>query len=71
VNLVVSSGPLRGDINLDGQVDKLDLALIKYALNAPAAGPEDPRDLNHDGIINSDDARILKALCAHPKRAIK
>jgi beta-lactam-binding protein with PASTA domain len=65
VNLVVSTGPLRGDINLDGVVDKLDLALITAALNTPASGPDDPRDLNHDGLINILDARILVTLCTY------
>ncbi len=66
VNLVVSSGPLRGDINGDGEVDTLDLALITAVLNKPASGPNDPRDLNHDGVINALDARILVTLCTHP-----
>jgi len=66
VALVVSSGPLPGDINLDGEVDKLDLAYITSALNTPASGPNDPRDLNHDGVINALDARILITLCTHP-----
>jgi beta-lactam-binding protein with PASTA domain len=65
VNLVVSTGPLRGDLNLDGEIDKLDLALITNALNTPASGPSDPRDLNHDGVINVLDARILATLCTH------
>jgi hypothetical protein len=65
VNLVLSTGPLRGDLNLDGEIDKLDLALITKALNTPASGPADPRDLNHDGVINVLDARILATLCSH------
>lgn len=70
VNLVVSSGPLRGDLNLDGQVDKLDLDIILAALNKPASGPNDPRDLNHDGVISALDARILVTLCSHAGCAI-
>jgi hypothetical protein len=66
VNLVVSTGPIRGDINLDGQVDSLDVQLINEALNAPSAGPNDPRDLNHDGVINSVDVRIEQRLCTYP-----
>jgi Dockerin type I domain/PASTA domain/Divergent InlB B-repeat domain len=66
VNLVVSSGPMRGDLNGDGQVDKLDLAIITSALNQPASGPGDVRDLNGDGVINALDARILVTLCTHP-----
>ncbi len=70
VSLTVSTGPMRGDINSDGQVDKLDLALITSALNTPASGPNDPRDLNHDGVINILDARILVTLCTNPGCAI-
>jgi hypothetical protein len=56
----------RGDINGDGQVDRLDVALITAALNSRASGPDDPRDLNHDGVINALDARIVVSLCTHP-----
>jgi beta-lactam-binding protein with PASTA domain len=70
VSLTVSTGPVRGDINSDGQVNKLDLALITSALNTPASGPNDPRDLNHDGVINILDARILVTLCTNPGCAI-
>jgi beta-lactam-binding protein with PASTA domain len=70
VSFVVSTGPLRGDINLDGQVDKRDLALITAVLNTPASGPNDPRDLNHDGVINVLDARILVTLCTYAACAI-
>ncbi len=69
---ILHSGPaIRGDINGDGQVDKLDLALITSALNTPSAGPGDPRDLNNDGVINALDARILVTLCTHPGCATK
>ncbi len=67
VSLVVSSGapaPLRGDINGDGQVDKLDVALVTAALNKPAAA-NDPRDLDHNGVINVVDARLVATLCTH------
>jgi PASTA domain/Dockerin type I domain len=64
VNLVVSSGAMKGDINGDGQVDKLDVALVMAALNKPAAA-NDPRDLDHNGIINVVDARAVTLLCTH------
>jgi hypothetical protein len=69
VNLVVSSGRLRGDVNGDGQVDVRDFVLILEAFDK-RAGPNDPRDLNHDGIINLRDAFILTTLCTHPACAI-
>lgn len=55
----------RGDVNDDFQVDKNDLALVTSVLNTPASGPNDPRDLNHDGVINALDARILVTLCTY------
>jgi hypothetical protein len=57
---------IRGDLNGDGIVDKADVALITDALNTPANGPNDARDLNHDGVINALDARIVVTLCTHP-----
>lgn len=57
---------IRGDFNGDGHVDKDDLNFILAALNTPANGPNDARDLNHDGVINALDARILVTLCTKP-----
>jgi Dockerin type I domain len=57
---------IRGDLNGDGIVDKSDVAVIMDALNTPANGPNDARDLNHDGVINLLDARIAATLCTHP-----
>jgi hypothetical protein len=72
VSLVVSSGVavIRGDVNRDGQVDVLDLALILQAFNKHV-GPNDARDLNRDGIVNLRDAVILVQLCTHPLCARK
>jgi hypothetical protein len=56
---------IRGDLNGDGQVDRADLNIIMDVLNTPANGPNDARDLNHDGVINVLDARILVTLCTH------
>jgi hypothetical protein len=60
-----------GDLNGDGQVDTSDLNIILAALNTPANGPSDARDLNHDGVINALDARILVTLCTHSGCAIQ
>jgi len=57
---------LRGDLNGDSKVDIDDLNILDGALNTPANGPSDARDLNHDGIINALDARILVTLCTRP-----
>ncbi len=57
---------IRGDLDGDGSVDKDDLNIILAALNTRATGPHDARDLNHDGVINALDARILVTLCTKP-----
>jgi hypothetical protein len=57
----VSSGQTNIDL-LYGSVT----AKITDALNTPASGPSDARDLNHDGVINALDARIAVTLCTHP-----
>lgn len=57
---------IRGDLNGDHQVDSEDLAIVQGAMNTTAAGPNDARDLNHDGVINALDARILTTLCTFP-----
>lgn len=59
-------GTVKGDLNGDGKVDTDDLNILDSALNTPANGPNDARDLNHDGVINALDARILVTLCAKP-----
>lgn len=66
VRVISGVARARGDVNGDGQVNKNDLALIMGALNAPASGPNDVRDVNHDGVINLLDARILVTLCTYP-----
>jgi beta-lactam-binding protein with PASTA domain len=70
VNLVISSGALRGDVNGDGQVDILDLIAVLEAFGT-RVGPGDPRDLNGDGIINLKDAAILVTLCTNAGCAIR
>jgi sugar lactone lactonase YvrE len=70
VRVIKGVARARGDVNGDGQVDKVDLGLIMEALNTPANGPNDPRDLNHDGVINLLDARILVTLCTYPGCAV-
>ena len=55
-----------GDANGDGRVDQADLNIIQAALNTPANGPNDARDLNQDGVINALDASILVTLCTNP-----
>jgi hypothetical protein len=58
-----------GDIDRDGDVDLNDLNIVLVARNTPASGPDDSRDLNHDGTIDALDARILTTLCTRPRCA--
>ena len=68
VNLVLSTGALRGDVNHDGQVDILDLIAILEAFGKNQCG--DPRDLNGDRVINLKDVSILVSLCTNTACAI-
>jgi VCBS repeat-containing protein len=61
--------PLRGDIDLDGDVDLADVNLLIAARNAAASGPNDIRDLNADGRVDGLDARIDATLCTRPRCA--
>jgi hypothetical protein len=60
---VVVRVALRGDVDLDGDVDRSDTALILAARGQAAGGPNDLRDLNGDGRIDVLDARIDATLC--------
>ena len=62
-------GGKRGDLNGDGRVDTADINILTSLLNTPAHGPNDARDVNHDGVINALDARILVTLCTYPRCA--
>jgi hypothetical protein len=60
--------PKRGDINNDGVLNATDLKLVLAARNKPASGPNDPRDLDHDGKITVLDVRIEVILINQAKR---
>jgi hypothetical protein len=53
--------PAPGDLDGDNDADVYDLIIIINALGTPAAGPDDPRDLNHDGTIDALDAQLFIA----------
>jgi YVTN family beta-propeller protein len=61
VNLVVSSGPLVGDVNGDGVVNCLDLQLVKAAFGSKRGQPayNANADVNGDGVINIVDLSIV------------
>ena len=62
---------IAGDFDGDGDVDRNDLNIILAARNTPASGPDDPRDLDGDGMITGLDARKLVLLCTRPRCAIE
>jgi hypothetical protein len=64
--LLVAHFRLIGDLDRDGDVDQNDMAIILAARNTSASGPDDPRDLDHDGKITVLDARILATLFTKP-----
>lgn len=58
------SRTLDGDLNGDGTIDKLDVALISQNLNKPASVlPE--ADVDNDGRITALDARRLATICSN------
>ncbi|TFW13196.1 dockerin type I domain-containing protein [Duganella callida] len=61
-----SASATAGDLNNDGTVDRDDVNILLQSLNAPASGPNDPRDLDHDGSITALDVRKLVAACTLP-----
>lgn len=53
------------DINRDGTVDRADIELI-FAARGTRAAPGEPRDVDGDGTITTNDARICTLRCAKP-----
>lgn len=58
------------DFDADGDIDRDDLNVILAARNQPAAGADDPRDLDGDGVITALDARQFTLLCTRPRCAM-
>jgi hypothetical protein len=58
--------PTPGDLNDDGSIDINDLNLLK-SLFGQAAAPNDPADVNADGVINVLDYRKTIQLCTKPR----
>jgi hypothetical protein len=53
----------RCDVDGDGDIDKLDLALISKARGQRASSPTDPRDGNGDGKIDAADVKACTVKC--------
>jgi hypothetical protein len=53
----------RCDADVDGDVDRDDLTIIRAATRTDASGPTDPRDGNGDGKINAADVRYCTLRC--------
>lgn len=62
---------LKCDVDNNGRIDKVDLGLIQSAIQAgaPATGPDDPRDADNNGLINSGDGRICALRCKYAQCA--
>lgn len=55
-----------GDIDHDCDVDRDDLNIVLASIGSAATGPDDPRDINIDGMITLSDADELVLLCTNP-----
>ncbi|MBY0234610.1 MAG: hypothetical protein K2W93_06500, partial [Burkholderiaceae bacterium] len=61
-DLTISAKITACDVDLDGDVDTTDLALIRAGIGkTPTAG--DPRDANGDGLIDARDVRACTFKC--------
>jgi streptogramin lyase len=58
------------DVDLDGDIDKLDLREISRA-RGQVALPNDPRDANQDGVITPSDTKVCIPLCTLANCAIQ
>jgi hypothetical protein len=58
-----------GDIDSDGDIDTTDIQAINASRNTPATSPDDPRDLDGDGMITLYDARKAVLMCTRPRCA--
>jgi hypothetical protein len=61
-----SSPPLDGDVNGDGHVDRADIAIVFATRGTLADGPDDPRDMDGDGLITVGDGRLIVYECTRP-----
>jgi YD repeat-containing protein len=62
---------LKCDVDNNGRIDRADISLIQQAVvtRAPVSGPDDPRDADSSGVINSIDSRLCVLRCKYPSCA--
>ena len=61
---------VRGDFDVDGDVDISDVKTLQDVLNTKVF-PPDARDLHGDGRIDALDVRILTTLCTRARCAVE
>lgn len=63
--IVLTSCPMRGDINRDGKIDALDLLIcqqIAIGIKTPTASEFYAADMNRNGIVDARDVAIIKQM---------
>jgi hypothetical protein len=68
---VASTSQLKCDVDRDGDIDQLDLALISRARGQRATGPDDPRNADSDQLITPNDVKVCIQRCTRPNCAIQ
>ena len=67
VNESTGPEPRRCDANDDGWVDRTDIAAIFALRGSSASGPNDPLDINRDGMMSINDGRLCVLECDEPQ----
>lgn len=63
---------LKCDVDNNGRIDRLDIGLIQQAIvqKSPVSGPDDPRDLDNNNVINATDSRTCTLRCKYASCAV-